>query len=432
MDQENYSGHALASDAHNRAVDGGQSILDQSAPITPPVDRAIAAFTQPSITIPFKMILEPWLWKATQTGQGGDAHACQCLAATLALAEDLLLGEVEPPWTWEVKPIEFYRKFAHESGFGADAEAFWKEVRINPSAYRKLVKQRPLASIRADIERLRRGRSLADDSDNSPRLLKEYELIQDKFGDRLRYNTLFNQVELDDEPFDPSMAKVHLTITHRLNLKGCREDIADIIMLLARARTYSPVIEYLDFVSSEHGSDTAILDGLAARYFGKGIEPIHEALVRKFLISAVARAFRPGCKVDSALILQGRQGTGKSTFFRILASADWFDDSLGSASDKDERLKIHRAWIVEWAELEAVFGRKDIAAVKAFVTCAIDQLRPPYGRSIEALKRASVFVGTTNQPSVLGGARERSPQLRAPRTRTRCNLGGGGGSLSRW
>jgi predicted P-loop ATPase len=67
-------------------------------------------------------------------------------------------------------------------------------------------------------------------------------------------------------------------------------------------------------------------------------------------------------------------------------------------------LKLHRAWIIEWAELEAVFRRKDIAAVKAFMTTRIDLLRPPYGRSIEAFKRASVIVGTTNQQTFLNDA----------------------------
>ena len=81
---------------------------------------------------------------------------------------------------------------------------------------------------------------------------------------------------------------------------------------------------------------------------------------------------------------------------------DWFDDSLGHISDKDERLKLHVTWFIEWAELESVFKRRDLASVKAFLTCSRDYIRPPYGRSVQAFNRPSIIVGTTNQDEFLG------------------------------
>ncbi len=242
--------------------------------------------------------------------------------------------------------------------------------------------------------------SAANTPEEIPRLLKDYRLIESHLAKRLRFNTLFKQVELEGQEFNPASAKLEIIVTHQLSIKSSREDIADSVMKLAKQQSYSPVVEYLSQVYQQYGDTTSILDDLAFRYFGTAL-PLHQVLVKKFLVAAVARAFQPGCKLDCALILQGKQGYGKSTFFRILASEDWFDDSLGAVSDKDERLKLHRAWIIEWAELETVFGRKDINQVKAFMSCAIDQVRPPYGRSIEAMKRASVIVGTTNQQEFL-------------------------------
>ena len=170
--------------------------------------------------------------------------------------------------------------------------------------------------------------------------------------------------------------------------------------MLAQQNSYSPVSEYLKAVREQYGDSTEILSGCAQRHLGTS-DPMHELLLKRFLIAAVARALNPGCKHDCALILQGPQGYFKSTFFKVLASEPWFDDSLGSASDKDEKLKLHRSWIVEWAELETVFRRRDVSQVKAFMSSAVDILRPPYGRSIETLKRASVIVGTTNQDQFL-------------------------------
>lgn len=239
-----------------------------------------------------------------------------------------------------------------------------------------------------------------DADEESPRLLREYQKIKDSFGDRLRFNELLQEVELDGEFIDPNTAKLELVVTHRVNLRGCRQDIADCLVKIAKANTYTPVGEYLESVHQTHGANEELIDTVAARHLGTP-DPIHQVMVKRFLIAAVARVFTPGCKHDCALILQGPQGFGKSTFFKLLASEDWFDDSLGSSSDKDEKLKLHRSWMVEWAELETVFRRRDVSQVKAFMSSAIDILRPPFGASIQTLKRASVIVGTTNQTQFL-------------------------------
>ncbi|MEM7067132.1 MAG: virulence-associated E family protein [Cyanobacteria bacterium P01_B01_bin.77] len=236
--------------------------------------------------------------------------------------------------------------------------------------------------------------------DDGPRLLKEYRLIEQHFGDRLQFNTLFKRVELDGAPFDPSAARIELIVTHGLSLKGSREDLADITVKLAKESEYSPVAKYLRNTIAEHDGNTDCLNNLASRYFGAD-DPIYQTLLQRFLVAAVARAIKPGCKHDCALILQGRQGDGKSTFLKTLASPEWFDDSLGAASDKDERLKLHQRWFLEWAELETVFKRKDVSQVKAFLSCATDLVRAPYARSSETMLRHSVIVGSTNESEFL-------------------------------
>ncbi|OUC16065.1 MAG: hypothetical protein B0A82_03545 [Alkalinema sp. CACIAM 70d] len=249
-------------------------------------------------------------------------------------------------------------------------------------------------------EKVKELKKLKGDDDEKPRLLKEYELIKSTFGDRLRFNSLFKHIELDGQEFPVDMAKIEFLVEHGLKLKSNRQDLTDATVKIAKLNTYNPIVEYLDRVAYQYGPSTAILEGIAERYFGT-LTPIHQITLVKFLIGAVARAYNPGCKLDTALILQGAQGTGKSSFFRVLASEPWFDDSFGNASDKDERLKLHQAWVIEWAELETLFKRKDIAQVKAFITTQTDKVRPPYGRVTETMRRGSVFVGTTNQSDFL-------------------------------
>ena len=238
------------------------------------------------------------------------------------------------------------------------------------------------------------------DEDEKPRLLKEYELIKKRFSGRLKFNELKKQVELDGVLFEPIMAKVQFTIFHNCNLKAAREDVSDLVVIIAKENTYSPVRDYLDAVSATYGDDTSILNDIARRSLG-AVKQIHDTAVMRWLISCVARAYVPGCKVDVALILQGQQGYQKSMFFNTLASDDFFDDSVANAGEKEEKMKLHRTWIVEWAELETVFKKKDVSVVKALMSSKIDILRPPYGRCYEIMHRPSVFGGTSNQAEFL-------------------------------
>lgn len=244
------------------------------------------------------------------------------------------------------------------------------------------------------------GDSAQREDENKPcTLALQFQEVKAVLGQRLRLNTLKLQIELDGQPLNPD--RIHLQLANDFNLQIPRANALDIVAELAEQRSYSPVVEYLNRIYDQYGENATILNDLASRYFGTD-DAIYNTYLQKTLVAAVARAMQPGCKVDTALILQGKQGINKSTFLKALAGEDWFDDSLGQISDKDERLKLHVTWFIEWAELESVFKRRDLASVKAFLTCSRDYIRPPYGRSVQAFNRPSVIVGTTNQDEFLG------------------------------
>jgi predicted P-loop ATPase len=232
------------------------------------------------------------------------------------------------------------------------------------------------------------------EADEKSMLAKRLERVQKAVGNRLRLNTLNKKIEFEGEQLDSDDLRVLLAQEKNLSIPS--NDAGAIFKFIAQRNQYNPVVEYLERVSKEYGNDTSVLNGFAKRYFGQE-EAIYDTYIRRFLVGAVARVMKPGCKLDSALFLQGDQGTFKSTFFKTLASEEWFDDSMGAASDKDERLKLHSVWIVEWAELETMFKRKDISAVKSFLTTTKDLIRPPYGRDTKEFKRQCVIVGTTNE-----------------------------------
>ena len=175
---------------------------------------------------------------------------------------------------------------------------------------------------------------------------------------------------------------------------------ADAIRLAAQTvaeeRRVHPVQEYL---LRQTWDGTARLDAVASVVLGAD-GALQALMVRRWFISAVARALKPGCKVDTALVLVGPQGARKSTFYQVLAG-DWFTDTHVDLSSKDAFLQLSGAWVVEWGEIERVTGRRGADEIKSFMSSRVDRFRPPYGRALVEVPRTCVVVGSTNQSTFL-------------------------------
>lgn len=124
--------------------------------------------------------------------------------------------------------------------------------------------------------------------------------------------------------------------------------------------------------------------------------PYTRAVTRKTLVAAVAQILNPGTKHDSILVLNGKQGVGKSTLFSRLGQ-QWYSDSLSISDMKDKTApeKLQGYWILELSELAGI-KKMDVETVKSFITRVDDKYRPSYGRAVESHPRRCVIVGTTN------------------------------------
>jgi predicted P-loop ATPase len=252
----------------------------------------------------------------------------------------------------------------------------------------------------ADVMTTHRGEALRTALDAKSPALVDYIRLSRNFGDRLRYNTLKMACEMDGEAIDLDKVLSDFVTKYAFDPRAKSESkFLPTVVSVCQRHSYNPIEEYLDRVKATHGGDTSILDGIASRYFGNNTA-IAQAFVVKTLIAAVARVRKPGCKVDTVLVLQSAQGQLKSTFFDILCRG-WFDDSMHDASNKDEILKAHRVWFVEWAEINSVTGKKGIEKTKAFITSKIDNIRPPYGRVTVEMPRKFILVASTNTKEIL-------------------------------
>jgi putative DNA primase/helicase len=130
-------------------------------------------------------------------------------------------------------------------------------------------------------------------------------------------------------------------------------------------------------------------------YLGVEDSPYVRAVGPKFLIGAVARALKPGSKVDTMLILEGPQGRYKSTAARTLFGAEWYTDDLADLHSKDAALQMQGKWGIEISELAAM-SRSESNRIKAVLSRQVDRFRAPYDRFVAEHPRQCVFIGTTN------------------------------------
>lgn len=166
---------------------------------------------------------------------------------------------------------------------------------------------------------------------------------------------------------------------------------------VAGERRIHPVRDWLD---SLRWDGTPRLETWTSAYLGAEPTALHHTIGALWMISAVARIYRPGVKADHLLILEGPQGTRKSTALKVLAGEPWFTDELPELGSKDAAIQLQGVWIVEVAELDAI-GRAEVSRIKAFVTRTTDRFRPPYGRHTVEVPRQCVFAGTVNPDTYL-------------------------------
>jgi predicted P-loop ATPase len=191
-----------------------------------------------------------------------------------------------------------------------------------------------------------------------------------------------------------------------------KQVVFDAIMLTAEDCVISPVRHYLEEleqkISWSPDTHDLRLHRLFETYFGsktdQSVPAAHpkylQEVGRRFMVAAVARAMRPGCKVDTMLVLEGPQGGKKSTAIQILCGDQFFSDSLPQVGTKDASDHLRGKWFIEIGELAAM-GKTEVESTKAFISRREERYRRPYDRTETRYKRRCVFVGTTNQDTYL-------------------------------
>jgi putative DNA primase/helicase len=168
--------------------------------------------------------------------------------------------------------------------------------------------------------------------------------------------------------------------------------IANAVFLVADRRRYHVVKDYLGGLQWDR---TPRLRTWCIDYLGAADTEYVRLVGYKYLMGAVGRVMRPGCKMDNVLILEGKQDAGKSAAFKTLFQAQWFTEANFQIGDKDGYAVMAGKWVIELAELDAL-SKSDSSTSKRFFTTAVDTYRPPYARRAIDVPRQLVFAGSVN------------------------------------
>lgn len=219
----------------------------------------------------------------------------------------------------------------------------------------------------------------------------------DGLGNLLRYNELTGTVEWREQPLrDVDMIDIRLRI-ERENYQPTDKDMPLAIQRVAEDKPYNPVTDYLNSVKWDHKPR---IDRWLHKVFGAADTDIVRAFGSMFLISAVARALRPGCKVDTMLILEGEQGIKKSSAVSALFGREFMLNGLRTFHGDEAGIAVQGRWAIDLGELSSM-RKADVRDVKHFIALEIDNYRPKYGRNTVNRPRRCVFIGSTNEQGYL-------------------------------
>ncbi len=225
----------------------------------------------------------------------------------------------------------------------------------------------------------------------------------------LGINVRYNVISKEEEILIPN---AQFTIDNKANatlayiISWCNRvsvptgNLSEFISSIADSNLYNPVTTWIESTPWDGESRLQDLyDTIASP------TPLKNALMRKWLLSAVAAAYEPnGVSAHGVLVFRGAQYIGKTKWFKNLAPQELNvlkDGAIIRPDDKDSVFQIVSKWLVELGELDATFRKSDIAQLKAFITKDQDVLRRPYAKKESHYARRTIFFASVNEQCFL-------------------------------
>ncbi len=237
------------------------------------------------------------------------------------------------------------------------------------------------------------------DSDLSENLYETLAIYL-KMNYRLKRNEITRNVEIDGKPLGNE--EIHdIYLDYRTSYKKALEKSEFFTMLESnRVPSYNPFFAFID--KRKHLRPKGCVDALAQSVVqGTFEDPIlFSYFLKKWLLGIIASIH--GVHSVGVLVLTGKQGTGKTRFFRELLPPSlrsyYAESSL--EHNKDADILMCRKLII----MDDEFGgknKRDAKKFKELTSRDTFSIREPYARKAKDYKRLAVLCGTSNDDEVL-------------------------------
>jgi predicted P-loop ATPase len=227
-----------------------------------------------------------------------------------------------------------------------------------------------------------------------------------EFGIRCRHDIFHDRKIIEGSGINehgPELSDAHVRAIRDLILARYGVDAGFEAVLQAATRACEenrcdPVSDYLD---SLRWDGEPRIDRWLHVYCGAEDTALNRAYSRIILVAAVRRARQPGYKFDQILVLEGIEGTNKSSAIELLAGQENFSDqTILGLDDQRQQERTRGVWLYEIADL-AGMKKSEVEKVKAFASRTHDRARAAYARTVDERPRRCIFIGTTNDETYL-------------------------------
>ena len=198
---------------------------------------------------------------------------------------------------------------------------------------------------------------------------------------------------------DPAIDRLWLMVDAQFKFRPTRDFFLTVIRDAARQNSFHPVDEYL---AGLRWDSVPRIGRWLTTYGGAEDTAFVRAVGELTLIAAVRRVRQPGVKFDEMLVIEGPQGTSKSSALKVLAvQEEWFTDDLPLNAKAQQVIEtLSGKWIVEAGELNGM-RRGGTDQLKGFLSRTHDKARMAYDRLASEVPRQCIIVGTTNDSRYL-------------------------------